>query len=88
MLSTPFPYDGPDDPGLSGPGARSAGGNAPEDDWDADAHLDAVVAAADAGQYEMLPEWSVDDLPTGFAPAGCRTRWVPGRCWPPWCTPP
>jgi uncharacterized protein DUF222 len=77
MSTDPFPYSGPGDLGLNGPGKRSAGGNGPEDDWDADAHLDAVIAAADAGEYPM-PEWSVEDLPTEFTPGGTADLMGPG----------
>jgi len=77
MSTDPFPYSGPGDPGLGGPGERPAGGNGPEDDWDADAHLDAVIAAAEAGQYPM-PEWSVEDLPVEFAAGGTADLMGPG----------
>ena len=77
MSTNPFPYSGPDDPWLSGPGEQPAGGNGPEDDWDADAHLDAVIAAADAGRYAM-PEWSVEDLPAEFTPGGTADLMGPG----------
>ncbi len=77
MSADPFPYSGPGDLGPGGPGKRSAGGNGPEDDWDADAHLDAVIAAADAGEYPM-PEWSVEDLPTEFTPGGTADLMGPG----------
>ncbi len=77
MSTAPFPRSGPGDPGLSGLGEQPAGGNGPEDDWDADAHLDAVIAAADAGEYPM-PEWSVEALPTEFAPGGTADLMGPG----------
>ncbi len=77
MSADPFPYSGPGDPGLSGPGERPTGGNGPEDDWDADAHLDAVIAAADAGEYPM-PEWSVEDQPAEFTPGGTADLMGPG----------
>jgi hypothetical protein len=77
MSTDPFPHSGPGDLGLNGPGKRSAGGIGPEDDWDADAHLDAVIAAADAGEYPM-PEWSVEDLPTEFTPGGTADLMGPG----------
>ena len=77
MSTDPFPNIGPDDPGRSGPVEWPAGGNGPEDDWDADAHLDAVIAAADAGEYPM-PEWSVEDLPTEFTPGGTADLMGPG----------
>ena len=71
MPTEPFPYKGPDDP-------EPAEENARGDDWDADAHLDAVIGAADAGQYEMVPEWSTEDLPAGFAPGGTTDTMGPG----------
>jgi hypothetical protein len=77
MSTDPFPHSGPGFPGLGGPGKRPAGGNGPEDDWDADAHLDAVIAAADAGEYP-IPEWSVDDLPAEFTPGGTADLMGPG----------
>jgi hypothetical protein len=77
MSTDPFPDSGPGDPGLSGSGERLAAGNGPEDDWDADAHLDAVVAAADAGEYPM-PEWSVEDLSAEFTPGGTADLMGPG----------
>ena len=77
MSTDPFPHSGPGDLGLNGPGKRSAGGIGPEDGWDADAHLDAVIAAADAGEYPM-PEWSVEDLPTEFTPGGTADLMGPG----------
>jgi hypothetical protein len=77
MSTNPFPFSGPDHPGLGGPGERPAGGNGPEDDWDAEAHLDAVIAAMEAGEYEM-PEWSVEDLPAGFTPGGTADLMGPG----------
>jgi hypothetical protein len=74
MFPEPFPYDGSEDPE-----PPFAAGNVPEDDWDADAHLDAVIAEADAGRYEMLPEWSIEeDLPNGFAPGGTPDTMGPG----------
>jgi hypothetical protein len=63
MSPDPLPSAGPDDPGL-------------EDDWDAGAHLDAVVAAADAGEYEMLPAGEM--FPDGFAPGGTPDTMAPG----------
>ncbi len=77
MSTDPFPHSGPGSPGLGGPGQRPAGGNGPEDDWDADAHLDAVIAAADAGEYP-IPEWSVDDLPAEFTQGGTADLMGPG----------
>ena len=77
MSTDPFPDSGPGDPGLDGPGERLTGWNGPEDDWDADAHLDAVIAAADAGEYPM-PEWSVEDLPAEFTPGGTADLMGPG----------
>ena len=47
------------------------------DDWDADAHLDAVIAAADAGEYP-IPDWSVEDLPAEFTPGGTADLMGPG----------
>jgi len=73
MFAEPFPYDGPDDPW-----PQPAAGNEPADDWDVDAHLEAVIAAADAGEYEMPPEWSTEDLPTGFVPGGTPDTMGPG----------
>src|SRR5579862_6897914 len=77
MSTDPFPDSGPGDPGLHRPGERLAEWNGPEDDWDADAHLDAVIAAADAGEYPM-PEWSVEDLPAEFTPGGTADTMGPG----------
>ena len=77
MSTDPFPYDGPGDPGPGGPGEQPAAGDGPEDDWDADAHLDAVVAAADAGRYPM-PDWPVEDLPAEFTPGGTADLMGPG----------
>jgi len=77
MSTDPFPYSGPGDPWLGGPGEQPAGGNGPEDDWDADAHLDAVIAAADAGEYP-IPDWSVEDLPAEFTPGGTADLMGPG----------
>jgi hypothetical protein len=77
MLPDPFPYEGPDDPALSASGKQPADGNGLEDDWDPQAHLEAVIAAADAGKYEV-PEWSLDDLPTGFIPGGTADTMGPG----------
>jgi len=77
MSADPFPHDGPGDPGPGGPRERPAGGNGPQDDWDAGAHLDAVIAAADAGQYPM-PDWPVEDLPAGFTPGGTADTMGPG----------
>ena len=77
MSTDPFPHDGAGDPGPGGPRKQPAGGNRPQDDWDADAHLDAVIAAADAGQYP-IPEWPVEDLPAGFTPGGTADTMGPG----------
>jgi Domain of unknown function (DUF222) len=77
MSTDPFPGSGAGDPGPGGPGEQPAGGNGPQDDWDADAHLDAVVAAADAGRYPM-PDWSVEDLPAEFTPGGTADTMGPG----------
>ena len=77
MSRDPFPDSGLGDPGSDGPGERPAGWNGPEDDWDADAHLEAVIAAADAGEYPM-PEWSVEDLPAEFIPGGTADLMGPG----------
>ncbi len=87
MSPDPFPGSGPDDPGRNAPGEQPAGrdgpgeqpadGTGPEDDWDAEAHLDAVIAAADAGEYEM-PDWPEEDLPGGFAPGGTADLMGPG----------
>ena len=77
MSTDPFPDSGLGDTGLDGPGARPAGWNGLEDDWDADAHLAAVIAAADAGEYPM-PEWSVEDLPAEFTPGGTADLMGPG----------
>jgi Domain of unknown function (DUF222) len=86
MSTDPFPCSGPDDPGLDawgeqpaghGPGEQSAAGNGPEDDWDPEAHLAAVIAAADAGQY-LVPDWSGEDLPAGFTPGGTADLMGPG----------
>ncbi len=77
MSTDPFPYSEPGDPWLGGPGEQPAGGNGPEDDWDADAHLDAVIAAADAGEYP-IPDWSVEDLPAEFIPGGTADSMGPG----------
>jgi hypothetical protein len=77
MPAHPFPYDGPDDPSLNGPGEQPADGNGPEDDWDAEAHLDAVIAAEDAGRY-LAPEWFDEDAPAGFTPGGTADTMGPG----------
>ena len=77
MSTDPFPGSGAGDLGLNGPRKQPAGGNGPQDDWDADAHLDAVIAAADAGQYP-IPEWSVEDLPAEFTPGGTADLMGPG----------
>ncbi len=87
MSPDPFPGSGPDDPGRNAPGEQPAGrdgpgeqpadGTGPEDDWDAEAHLEAVIAAADAGEYEM-PDWPEEDLPGGFAPGGTADLMGPG----------
>jgi Domain of unknown function (DUF222) len=63
--------------GQNGPGMQPAGQNQPEDDWDADAHLEAVIAAADAGEY-LVPDWSEEDLPAAFTPGGTADVMGPG----------
>jgi hypothetical protein len=77
MFIDPFPDSGPDDPGIDGPGEQPAGGTGAEDDWDGDAHLDAVIAAADAGEYEM-PDWPAGDLQAEFTQGGPADTMGPG----------
>src|SRR5579863_8336844 len=77
MSTDPFPGSGAGDPGPGGPGQQPAGGNGPQDDWDAGAHLDAVIAAADAGRYPV-PDWSGEDLPAEFTPGGTADTMGPG----------
>jgi hypothetical protein len=77
MFPEPFPYQGPDDPALNASGKQPVDGSGLEDDWDPEPHLEAVIAAADAGKYEV-PEWSLDDLPTGFIPGGTADTMGPG----------
>ena len=77
MSANPFPFSEPEDAWLADPGERAAGGSGPEDDWDPDAHLDAVIAAVEAGEYEM-PEWSAEDLPAEFTPGGTADLMGPG----------
>ena len=53
------PCAGGEEPDGSRP--QPAGWTGPEDDWDGDAHLEAL-AASDAGDCEITPEWLAGDL--------------------------
>jgi hypothetical protein len=53
------PYADGEEPDGSRP--QPAGWTGPEDDWDGDAHLEAL-AASDAGECGMTPEWLAGDL--------------------------
>src|SRR5712671_7673340 len=61
MAQDPFPGRGSDgdEPDRSGPlpaGGTGPGAAGPEDDWDGDAHIEALLAAAEAGEDEAPPE--------------------------------
>src|SRR5260370_1705606 len=48
--SRPLPREG------NGPGASGLGNGGQEDNWDGDAHIEALLAAAEAGEDEAPPE--------------------------------
>ena len=63
MSGEPFPGHGQDGEEPAGSALPPTAGhrpeddqNAPDDDWDAEAALDALVAAVDAGEYEVPPD--------------------------------
>jgi hypothetical protein len=61
MPQDPFPARGADGEEPDGSAALPArgtgpGGAGPDDDWDADAHIEALLAAAEAGEDEAPPE--------------------------------
>jgi hypothetical protein len=61
MSTEPFRDRGPDGEEPDGSRPQPAGRSVPEDDWDGDAHLEAL-AASEAGEYEITPEWLAGDL--------------------------
>jgi hypothetical protein len=74
MAREPFPDHGQDGarredgarprPGQGGGAEADAGdGRWPGDDWDAEAAIDSLVAAADAGECELPPGWLEDGEP-------------------------
>ena len=60
----PFPGRGEDSREPSGSALPPAQGAVPEDDWDAEA---ALAAEADAGEWDLTPEWLADDEPLPLA---------------------
>src|SRR6202167_5010850 len=94
MSQHPFPGGGPDDAEPPGPalpppsgtvrpanGERPApSGAVPEDDWDPEAAIGALVAAAEAGEWDLPPDWLAgDDLPlSGFRHDGPADVMGPG----------
>jgi uncharacterized protein DUF222 len=91
MAQEPFPGQGQDDarhndgaqpePG-QGSGAEASAGDGPwpEDDWDAEAAIDSLVAAADVGECELPPGWPEDGEPptTVFRHDGVADAMGPG----------
>jgi hypothetical protein len=71
MTRDPLPDPGCDGEEPDGPGPLPGAGNGPdpagypEDDWDADAALDALVAAVDEGRYEPPADPSPSSDSTG-----------------------
>ena len=64
MSPDPFPDHGPDGEEPDGSGPQPARQSGPEDDWDGEAHLDALIAS-DGDQDQLTPDWLADDLTTG-----------------------
>jgi hypothetical protein len=62
----PFPGPGEDSREPSGSALPPAQGAVPEDDWDAEAAL-AAEADADAGEWDLTPEWLAGDEPPPMA---------------------
>ncbi len=60
MAHEPFPGRGEDSREPSGSALPPAQGAVPEDDWDAEA---ALAAEADAGEWDLTPEWLAEDEP-------------------------
>jgi Domain of unknown function (DUF222) len=60
----PFPGRGEDSREPSGSALPPAQGAVPEDDWDAEA---ALAAEADAGEWDLTPEWLAGDEPPPMA---------------------
>jgi hypothetical protein len=93
MAQEPFPGHGQDgaphddddgaqlEPG-QGSGAEADAGDDrwPEDDWDAEAAIDSLVAAADVGECELPPGWPEDGEPptTVFSHDGVADAMGPG----------
>jgi hypothetical protein len=60
----PFPGRGEDSREPAGSALPPASGAVPEDDWDAE---DALAAEADAGEWDLAPEWLAGDEPPPMA---------------------
>ena len=56
MPQDPFPARGPDGEEPDGSAALPARGTGPDDDWDGDAHMEALLAVAGADEDEAPPE--------------------------------
>jgi Domain of unknown function (DUF222) len=61
MSPDPFPDHGPDGEERDGSGPQPAGWSGPEDDWDGEAHLEALVAS-DGDEDQITPEWLAGGL--------------------------
>jgi hypothetical protein len=64
MSQDPFPERRPDGGERDDSRPQPAGWSGPEDDWDGEAHLDALIVS-DGGEDQLTPEWLAGDLTAG-----------------------